>query len=119
MPIHFEELPGEAIVVYTFEGDISANEMRAMLEEAVNYASQVGWSYHIADMRESQMDFKEAMRIVRTNSVHDQAAKVLFVGANANLVADMMKTQGLKLPVFRTLDDAITFARHALAYMAR
>jgi hypothetical protein len=131
MSFNFERLPDEPIMIVTFHGKIEAHvlvevnqQVRAtLMQHPVNSAL-------ILDTTQSTTAFADTLEMVRQNAEHQADAarqspikvQVALVGTSAMAklyvsAAQQERFGGQKLPLFVTLDDALTAMRIALAQL--
>ncbi len=120
MPIKFEPVPNEPIVVVTFEGHIDLETVRnVFIETAAIFAKFEGDVYRIADIRTADTNFVDIVKMIKAireglpASSIDPRIHGIFVGQNqfARMYADMTKQMGgTPIPIFATMEDALEYA---------
>lgn len=112
-----EDLP---VVISTYSGHITADEMEQMYVDTENLLADAGDRYYrISDLTEAETSFADYMKMLagmrqvgkfRTSDPHMQ---VVFVGNNKWIynTRNMAAQQGLTLVAFPNIEDAMSYIK--------
>jgi hypothetical protein len=127
MPAKVEKLLDEPIILVTIEGYLDASMMKIAYEQIAAIADQVEPPlYRITDARKQENSFADMMAIIKQaktgvpGSTTDPRIKHVFVGRNKmSMIARDVYTRGGDdqdaMPMFDTIEDALTYIRIELA----
>lgn len=123
-----ERLPGESIIVSTYEGSVSVTDVMGSIANINSLVRAIGGDvYLILDVRRTTTSFKDIMDILRrprTERADEEHTPIrvhlIMVGSNAmsKLYVQAYKSQQQDrqaMPLFVDLEAAIATARIALA----
>lgn len=133
MPYTVEFLPNLPVIHVKYAGQTTKDEiieaMRDVIQQALTLTTPK--IFHVIDVTDAQTDFmammgvfkemlQNAPRIPMPN--HHTEYHRMFVGSNdmAKLSAQMMTLPqfgGMKIPVFKSLDDALRYVRQELGIL--
>lgn len=118
MPIETKKLEGKAIVIATYAGHISAEEVEQMYQETERLFGDIeGKYYRISDVREADTNFPDFIKITMSLQqvgkfrTLDPDMKTIFVGTNnwIHNYRNMAQQRGVSLPAFQSMEDAMAF----------
>ncbi|MFN8529105.1 MAG: hypothetical protein U0670_10870 [Anaerolineae bacterium] len=123
-----ERLPGESIIVSTYEGAVSVTDVMGAIANIESLVHAIGGDvYLIIDVRQTTSSFKDIMDILRrprterTDEEHNPIrVRLIMVGSTAmsKLYVQAYKSQQQErqpMPLFVDLEAAVETARIALA----
>jgi hypothetical protein len=119
MPITVERLPDQPILVATYTGQITLQDVKGMYEQSGRLAGDIsGAVYRISDTREAKTSLLEILRIARVaaddmpGSTSDPRIHVIFVGTNeaTRMMVDVLRQPqyvGKQFAIFRSMEEAL------------
>lgn len=123
MPVKVEQLPGEPIIVLTYEGHMDVETVIQAFAESVKLAEHIdGVVYRISDVRLGEGDFADVMKIITEirkgipGSTADPKIRGVFVGGHqmVRLYADILKQEqfgATNIPFFKSMEEALEYIR--------
>ena len=120
MPITVARLPDEPILIATFMGYITVDDIREMYQTvAALVADEPGDFYRISDVSAGETNFLEMTKIVQTAtqdlpaSSMDERIHVTYVGNSSwiNFARDVFLKRGIMMAAFENMDMALESVR--------
>lgn len=123
MTVHTERIEGEPIIVSTFTGDVTIDDIYAMYDSTLRFQKEIGGViYRISHMTNLKTDFPTLMQVLRVaaqnrpGSGGDPNVKLVFAGTSAiaRMVKDALSAPqfgGVNIPLFAKVDDALEYIR--------
>ncbi|MDX2161969.1 MAG: hypothetical protein SF162_11640 [bacterium] len=125
-------LPGEPIILVRYEGTVTVEDIHAATPEVDRLLHELGGTlYLIIDAAQATSNFQQMIAILRTPSAlliaepgrivpPDLKVHMLLVNNSGmaklySSAINQVQFGQLKVPLFRTLEDALTAARTAIA----
>jgi hypothetical protein len=128
--ISMKRLEGEPIIHVTLKGHLTIEEVTEVYRRTDEMRKDMPKHiYRIADVSEVSTSFTEMMQILKQATSHsgstssDYSITIVFVGTNhwAKLFTDAMRQGafgGREIPIFESVDAAITYVRAEIAAKA-
>ncbi len=131
MPYTVEILPNLPVIHVKYLGNTTKEEILETMGEVVQVAMTLNAPkiFHIIDVAEAKTDFMVMMGVFKEMSqnapsipTHSVEYHRMFIGSNdmAKLSAQMMTLPqfgGMKIPIFKTLDDALRYIHQELGIL--
>lgn len=128
MPYTIDILPDLSVIHVKYTGEIDKELILSAIPRIIEVASQITGPhlFHIVDISQGDVDFasvmgifKELAQITQPSPPSGTIYHRLFLGTSemAKLSAQMMNLPqfgGLKVPLFKTFDDAMNYVRQEL-----
>ncbi|MCA0456774.1 MAG: hypothetical protein LCI00_22570 [Chloroflexi bacterium] len=120
-------LPDEPILITVAKGHLVVEDFAGMFAESRKLlAGMPAPIYRISDFREASSSFMELIRMAQIASRGDEGTtsdpriKAILVGMNqwvnlARTIVEQPQYSAMRFPTFQTLDEALAYARAALA----
>ncbi|RMF82543.1 MAG: hypothetical protein D6737_01480 [Chloroflexi bacterium] len=127
MPVNFYQFDNEPIVVAEGRGHVTVEEMVDVFRKTAAIAQTIdGPVYRITDTRYGDTSFIELFQMMieaskkAPGSTIDPRIRPILLGTSAmvKLAAELVQKEqfaNLSLPLFREMDDALTYIRNDLA----
>lgn len=128
MPVHVTRVEGEPILIATFTGKVTVEDVREMFRQSLPLMEGVsGHIYRITDARETDTTFSDLVFILSQagqgggpGSTLDPRISPALVGSNqwVKMLASSLGQQqygSLKVPLYETLEEALAYAREQIA----
>jgi hypothetical protein len=127
MPISVARLTHQPVLVATYTGQITVQDVKSMYEESGKLAQDItGAVYRISDTREATTSLVEILRIAREaaqdmpGSTSDPRIHVIFVGTNeaTRMMVDVLKQPhfvGKQFAIFRSMEEALTSVQYEIS----
>jgi hypothetical protein len=131
MPMTYERLPDEHIVIFSFAGNVTVEEQREMYQISAGILDETGRHlYRLSNYSFVTSSFAEVLGIVRDlggalpGSIADPRITAVIVGAHqwTKLAADMAKRPqfgSVQIPIFSTVEDGLVALRLVMREVAR
>jgi hypothetical protein len=121
MPITLERLPNEPILVATYTGHITLEDIRGLYRATAELIGDEPGTFHrISDTRGATSDFMEMLKTVQTvtqemaGSSLDQRIQVTFVGTTSwiRFLREAFAKRGVLTSAFEDLESALESVRY-------
>lgn len=127
MKLKVERIPDEPIIIATLSGDITPETVMEMFAQSAYWADKLGGRvYRITDIRSTEISFPDLV-VVLASCAHRQPGSPsdsricgVLVGTHgwARFFVDSAQQEQygqLNIPVFESLDEAMTYIREQMA----
>ncbi len=124
MPIIVKRLPNEPILIATFTGYITIDDIKEMYHaSAALIGDETRVIHRISDTRAATTNFLEMIKIVQTAtqdttfSSMDQHIQVTYVGTSTwiNFARDIFAKRGVPMAAFEDIESALESVRFRIA----
>lgn len=118
MTITWELLSNEPVLVATLSGEVTSQQVEALYAHSAQLVEKVGGHlYRIMQLDTPSASFKDILMLL-ANTANDQPGSSTDLNLTDIFLASeslpAATAPGTETPMFRTLDDALTFARYDL-----
>jgi hypothetical protein len=120
MPITTEKVDDLPVVISTYSGHITSEEVEVMYQDTERLLSDAGDKYYrISDVTHAETSFPDFIKITtamtsgRKYGTGDPNLQVVFVGTNQWMynIRNLAQQKGIRLPNFDSLDKAMGYIR--------
>lgn len=126
MPVYFEKLPDQPIMIATIEGFASVDEIRSTFEHSATHIADCDeLVYYLTDTSQMTMSYTDLILAIQAANGFDARSSlgerivpvVVGPGELAMLAADALSNEmstGVHMPAFPSVGDALNFLQEYL-----
>lgn len=124
MPISVERLPDEPIIIATYSGHITINDIKTMYQTTADLMGDEQVTFHrISDVRGATSDFMEMLKTVQSStqemrgSSSDKRIHVTYVGTSTwiRFTSQAFASRGIVSSAFEDMETALESVRLSIA----